>query len=1044
MDNMGKKLLRDLAANFRKKLAGEFSGRHETAAHADIAWLWAVRLITESVMAVRKINSPLPAFLAIAGFSDNCRPSEQCLDSCRSMLTGPEYAPYLSCDDVIGWFHQYWHDSERQEITANVIKNGYNKIADKEVISRTQVYSEKYMSDYLLQNSLGALWLEAHPASTLRSGWFYYAGNTGEPNGTAIPACEITIIDPACGAGNFLLAAFDMLYLMYLEEGNKQNPRDICSSILNNNIFGIDIDAKAIEVARTALWLKAVEKAPDLAVCDLYNFCSHLAAACEDNANKDAAELGSLLHIANNPPGGKLTKLLRRRYQVVITNPPYLDKRDYGKLIRDHLRRYYRSGAGNLYAAFILRCIELSENYISMITPQTFLFIKSYTNLRRDIFCNANITTLAHLGLGAFEGAVVDTAMFVLKSKNYCQKDSLSGIYFKLVDSADKNKALLAATAKLSADEKRTPDNVFKYIRDIKDNLSGAPVTYWLGQGLMETINNSPQLKEYADIVLGMKTSDNKRYVRFWWEIAGGHGSILREWLPYEKEASGYRFFRNSAHYVLWTEKARAFYQGHYSGQLPNPKYWLKPGIVFGLVSSKAFTAKILPAGHMSDMAASCVFPKNPADTMFILALLNSKIYQWMLKTFNPTVNYQPVDVQRLPVPDTVLTIKELLASLAEKAAMAAEALRKNEITDRGYIFGADSILPINAKLPELVSGIWSNAICYVLAQDTIDIKLAESMGLTEKEVYDIENDIGTIASRYNINKHAEYFEAVITGDLARLLSMNNLPVEDKHGLKVRLKELYIQNWQRGGGYFPPDFIVKSARQLRIHPLSLYDILLEGIEQDGWRCPNLEKQIVEDYFSALVLKLLGFNWPDEKQRERAGHCNGFFAIGRPLCGHSLYRQVCAHIESYCDINDFEAEFSAIIGVSLQYWLEKVFFNRHIKQFRRRPIVWQISSQRKRSVLSWLVNYHKINLLNGLMSEFLPQYDQVDCDTNNQDLIDFKDSLKNIADFEFDYSLGVRANIAPLQLAGLLSAKVLTKEDAQAAMADYRVWPEFLL
>ena len=354
------------------------------------------------------------------------------------------------------------------------------------------------------------------------------------------------------------------------------------------------------------------------------------------------------------------------------------------------------------------------------------------------------------------------------------------------------------------------------------------------------------------------------------------------------------------------------------------------------------------------------------------------------------------------------------MAGLAEEAARAAESLRKLEITDRQYSFDAGSILPLKTKLPKLITGIWSNAIRYVWAKDTIDIKLIDCMNLREEEVDDIEKDIGVISSRYNNNKHINYFETAKAGDLDRLSPMDNIPAEKRSAIKVQLKQLYINGWPKGGNYFPPEFIVKAARELRIHPFNVYSFIVEGIEQDDWRCPNLEKFIVEDYFSALVLKLLGFNWPDESDKRLPEKSMGFFTIGQPLNERSLYRQVCGHIESFGDIGVIEEEFFATVGVSLRYWLEKVFFARHIKQFRRRPVAWQILSKTKSkgSVLSWLVNYHKINELQGNMPVNGSYHGSKGGNIAGQDAIGIKDVLACITGIEIDYSLGVRANIVP--------------------------------
>ncbi|HWQ61284.1 MAG TPA: DNA methyltransferase, partial [Negativicutes bacterium] len=659
-----------------------------------------------------------PDFFADGGevppaVAERCR---MIVSGCRELFAAPA---------ALGWFHQFWQGGERAGLSGRTRGDQCAKIGAATVAPATQVFSEEYMVAFLAENSLGSLWLDMHPASPLAAGWRYYVHPPAARTAGRLSVREITVCDPACGAGNFLLAAFDLLYDMYREEEGG-DPAEICAAIVNGNLFGMDIDARAAAVARASLWLRAREKAPDLDPAVLTGLYGNIVAG--------GGELGSLLTAEEAP--GPLARLLARRYTVVVANPPYLDKRDYAKSVRAYLRRHYAAGAGNLYAAFILRCLGLAERYVAMVTPQTFLFIRSYAVLRREVFGLASVRTLAHLGLGAFADAVVDVALFVLEKG---PADS-AGVYFKLLAAQRKAEALAAAVGGHNAGEARP--EVFVRPLAAATALTGGPLAYWLGEGLGAAVAAARPLQEAADVVLGMKTADNTRFVRRWWEV-WQPGVGTPGWVPYEKEASGFRYARPAAHYVRWTEGAQEFYRTHYSAQLPNPRYWFREGIVYGLISSKAFAAKLLPAGYMTDMAASCVFPRDRGDTPFLLGLLNAKIYRWLLKMFNPTVNYQPVDLQRLPLPTVAAGERGEIGRLALIAAAAASTLRAAEITDRGFLFAPDDWLPLAEKLPRRTLGLWLAALRYVLAVDAIDRCLAAALSLPDGEAAAIAAELG-------------------------------------------------------------------------------------------------------------------------------------------------------------------------------------------------------------------------------------------------------------------------------------------------------------
>lgn len=1007
MDNGTRKRMREMVSGLRQALEAELGSG---------VWSAAMRLAFAACARARGIAGELPEFF---GHVEGRLPAAAAAAG-SALLAGN--GDLLAAPAALGWLHQFWHDGERASITARGRADQYAKIAAGSLATATQVYSEEYMVDFLLANSLGALWLDMYPASRLATKWPLHV--RGPERSRPYPQHDaglITVCDPACGAGNFLLAAFDMLFDIYAEAGER-DPGAACVAILTNSLFGLDIDGRAVAVARAALWLQAAAKAPGLAAAAGEALVKNIVAV---NGGQAAREMGSLL--AAREVSGPAAGLLARRYAVVATNPPYLDKRDYSPEARGYLRRHYPAGAGNVYAAFILRCLGMADRFVGMVTPQTFLFIRSYARLRGEIFRRAGIRTLAHLGLGAFSGPVVDAALFVLDRKAELRDGP--GVYFKLLDEQLKEEALRFAVASHNAGA--GGPGVFIRTTGQATALPGRPVAYWLGDGLRKVLEGSRPLSDSADVVLGMKTSDNRRFVRYWWEVAGDDGQPLPGWAPYEKEASGYRYGRLPAHCVRWTEAAQSHYRSHYSAQLPNRRYWFRDGIVYGLISSKAFTAKLLPAGHMTDMAASGVYPLDSRDTPFILGLLNAKVYQWLLKVFNPTVNYQPGDLLRLPVPDMSATDRAEIGRLALVATDANFYLRAQKVTDRGFRLEPAAWLPLGLGVRHRLIRLWQASLRQVLAADAIDARLAAVMDLPPEERRAVADGLGAPLSE---------LPAVAGYDL---LPGNDLPTP---GRRVRLAPAETAEVRKrlqglfeagpAAGESIEECFARITAIMRLHPVTIYNLLSEGISAWGWRCRKLDRELTEELLSAVVLAVLGHTWPQRAATTAPGLVPLTRGTGEPAAGEFVRN----FFRRFGDVGELEKDVAVLTGLGIDEWLLQKFFRRHVAQFRRRPVVWQVSSSTGRGVPAFACLVHcrragDISRVCACVAERLSAAAGPGC---REELAAFNDRLARL-NYRPKPDYGVRMNVAPLQAAGLLACPVLTPDELARALADARAW-----
>lgn len=402
--------------------------------------------------------------------------------------------------DALGWAYQFYQEEEKKRVDewlSDKSRKGF-KCEGADIIPKTSLYTESYMVRFLVQNSLGGTWVSMHPESRLAEGWPYFVREADRLPAAPKAVSEIRFLDPACGSGHFLLEAFDLFYGMYEEEGKLSQPEDICRSILSNNLFGIDIDERAVQIAETVLWMKAAERVPDF-----HGSPAHLAAtnirlpkgkdhlkeflkkhpddgplrpALESafEGLEHADEIGSLLRIEEpvekelahlqksypllhpagdnsawrkevvtkleqhfheesesaeigegffNSSAGKgltLFELFSKRYDVVATNPPYMGSKSMGPVLKKYVEAHYKPGKRDLYAAFILRCLELAAagGRVGMVTQQSWMFLRSYADLRaveedkardlgkgafKGVLRDTSIETLAHLGEHAFE-----------------------------------------------------------------------------------------------------------------------------------------------------------------------------------------------------------------------------------------------------------------------------------------------------------------------------------------------------------------------------------------------------------------------------------------------------------------------------------------------------------------------------------------------------------------------------------------------------------------------------------------------------------------
>lgn len=615
--------------------------------------------------------------------------------------------------EVIGWLYQYYNTEPKNEAFA---KKG--KITKEEVPAVTQLFTPDWIVRYMVENSLGRLWLEGHPDGNLKAGWKYYLEEAEqEPEVLAqlteiraeyakLNPEDIKIIDPCMGSGHILVYAFDVLMQIYESAGYGQ--RDAARSILENNLYGLDIDDRAFQMAYFAIMMKArqynrrilngeyrsnfysIKESNDINRSQLQYFGAGLNDLEKEtaiiqmteilDAFKDAKEYGSIItvdqydwnlldyyvtHIEVFDQMSIFTmglddmaevlkqlitqgKVLAQKYHVTVTNPPYLALSSVSPKLYEFLKKKYPAGRNDLYAAFIERGLQFifKNSFLAMITQHSWMFLSRSEELRKEILQN-DIVSLVHLGTRAFEdigGEVVQTVSFSIR-KNLAQE--YKGNYVRLVGYASQNEK---EQAFLSGCERYTTrTNTFFQV-------PGNMLIYWQSKRFLDNFNNR-LIGDVINARVGLDTGDNDKYIRLWEEISGT--KFLRDatnakdvvfpykWVPHTK-GGAYRKWYGNFDWVI------AFDENNYNSllnsgnHLPSRQFYFLEGVTWSRISTNNFAVRYTPAGMVFNSACPTAFADNGV-LKYALGLLNSVIVNSYVMALSPTMNFQAGDIDKVP-----------------------------------------------------------------------------------------------------------------------------------------------------------------------------------------------------------------------------------------------------------------------------------------------------------------------------------------------------------------------------------------------------------
>lgn len=593
---------------------------------------------------------------------------------------------------IIGWLYQYYNSEPKDKVFANLKKN--IKISAADIPAATQLFTPDWIVRYMVENSLGRLWTEGH-GKPENANWKYYLEEAEQEDAVKadleklraayreIQPEQIKIIDPCMGSGHILVYAFDVLMDIYTACGWSE--RDAAKSILRNNLYGLDIDRRAYQLAYFAVMMKArqynrrilsAENQPNLA-----NFADvmHVNTSLLSGSLRKFAEqfqfadtYGSLMTVTK--PAGldeavsvflptfgmqaeqlemmmRVAQILTQKYDVVCTNPPYMGGSGMNTTLSTYVKKNFPDSKSDLSTCFMEQCGRLAtkNGYYAMINIPVWMFLSSYEKLRKKIEIRNTYVNMVHFGRGIF-GSDFGTTSFVI-SKTHTNE--YIGVYRRLfekqgaVDSVEqKQKWFFEGMGYYTAKQ----ENFSK--------IPGSPVAYWVSEKIFDCFANFEKIDDVANPRQGLATGNNEKFLRLWYEVSNedikfdavsldDFFETNRKYIPYNKGGSFRKWFANMEFIIRFDRKHYGIL-GTVGNHLPSRDFYFKESITWSKVTSGGLSMRYIPHGSAFDVAGCSIFCDR--NIMYMLGFVNSCVMQNLMNVLSQTLNYEVGSVKQIPI----------------------------------------------------------------------------------------------------------------------------------------------------------------------------------------------------------------------------------------------------------------------------------------------------------------------------------------------------------------------------------------------------------
>ncbi|MGM0882441.1 MAG: BREX-1 system adenine-specific DNA-methyltransferase PglX [Bacillota bacterium] len=653
--------------------------------------------------------------------------------------------------EIIGWLYQYYNTEPKDETFALLKKNV--KITKERIPAATQLFTPDWIVRYMVENSLGRLWLEGHPNDDLKAGWKYYLDEAEqEPEVQAqldairneyktIKPEDIKVIDPCMGSGHILVYAFDVLMQIYESYGYSQ--RDAAKSIVENNLYGLDIDNRAYQLAYFAVMMKARQynrrildgktKYHVYAILESNGInrthLKHFGYGMTDlerstalnqmeyllDTISDAKEYGSILNIDNlnwellyrylnnvdfngqvsfdtvgldDDKQNRLRKLVElasvmaQKYDVVVTNPPYMGAGGMNNKLSSYVKNEYPIAKADMSTVFMKKTIDLchSDGFMAMINIPVWMFLSSYEPLRKDLLEDVTFYNMLHLGRGIF-GSDFGTTSFVTRRSRikYYQ-----GTYRRLF-----RKQSLVDSIEQKEKWFLEGKGLFLCNQEAYSKISGMSFAYWASEKTRKCFENR-LLNEVADIRSGISTGDNDRFYRLWFEVSDKEISFTSSLTPTNSEYKWFPIIRAGEYRKWWGNRENILNLQHDAYEIKNagnnfrlrtPGFYNKLGITWCRITIGDVSFRIKDELVNFGENSPSMFFKNEDDAYYFLGLLNTKVISHFLSLINPTMTYQVVDISSLPIIVDDRTKALTIGLVKECIALAKQEFNEFEVS---------------------------------------------------------------------------------------------------------------------------------------------------------------------------------------------------------------------------------------------------------------------------------------------------------------------------------------------------------------------------
>ena len=863
--------------------------------------------------------------------------------------------------ELIGWLYQFYIAEKKDEVFA-----AKGKFTASEIPAATQIFTPNWVVKYMVQNTVGRIYLDNNPYETEVAQDWKYLVNPSEPTPDDRTLrygdlTELRLADLACGSGHILGEMFDMLYTIYINEGYSR--REAIEHIFRRNLTGIDLDTRAKQLAQFALLLKACQRDAAFADCHCMPRVldmpkaelpmpadTHLATEIEaiNQVLADADTLGSIMKfhlspearewvasLAGENEAAQLVLALTERYHALVMNPPYMGGGNMNAVLSNYVKKNYEAGKADLFSVFMQVCEErlVFDGKYGMINMQSWMFLSSFERLRTHLLDTMQIDNMLHLGPRTFDelsGEVVQNTAFVLTKHVPYQ----AGTYYRLVDGkncGDKERMFLAG------------ENCYPHVSQQNfKKIPGCPIGYWMSEKMIEAFYQGT-ISDIAQPCKGIDTGENEYFLRLWQEISFEHIDVnegIGIWVPYNKGGAFRKWYGNREYLLRWngsdTELSSRLTWKVKKPTLRNRNKWFKECFTWNSISSGTFSSRYCPKGALFDNGGSSLFADN--NLFPIGGFINSVVARKYFVLLAPTINYQPGDVGNLPLAKAVLHNNKIENIVSENISISKQDwdahetswdFQENELVRLGKEQGEGS-----HRLSDLMDAYrehWTEQFLQLHAnEEELNRQFIEIYGLEDELTPDVPLSEVTILQQGEVKVTNEYLLTTEDGSI----------ITDETGAGLTVSGKYYLDWQ-------DDVIAKQLISYAV-----------GCMLGRYRLDKLGLHIAHPEPTAEETAPYTFNgqqWNiDEDGILPLMPSDTDFADNATVMFKRWLVVAFGEDTLVDNLNCVEAA----LGKSLDDYFVKDFWKDHKKMYQNRPIYWLFSS--KKGAFQCLAYMHRMN------------------------------------------------------------------------------------